>query len=102
MWQLTCLQLSESDSQDRKSSASVTVSTVVSVATPSPVSSTSQASQTLPTTPQPTQPPSASPQPGIETADSKAASPAPENKESTEFVPLFIDHMIESYYLSSY
>lgn len=87
---LTWLQLSESDTQDRKSCAPVTVSSVATnVATQSPVNSMTQVSQPLPTTPQPAQP-SPSPQLGMETIDSKGASPAPENKESTEFVPFFL------------
>jgi len=81
-----CVQLSESDTPDRKPSAVVTVSTVSNVVTPSLVSSASSShlSQPMSATPQPTQPPSVSPQPAMDTVDGKGASPAPENKESTE------------------
>jgi len=79
------VQLSESDSQDRRSASAVSVSTVASSSSPSPAGSSAELSQVQSTTPQPTVP-SVSPQPGLETVDSKGASPAPENKESTELV----------------
>lgn len=89
---MPCLQLSDSNSQERKSSGAVSVSTVVSSATPSPVNSMSEMSQAQPAAPQLTQP-SISPQlqAGVtETVDNMGASPAPESKESIEFVPLFL------------
>ena len=84
---LYCLQLSESDGQDRRSASAVSVSTVASSSSPSPASSSAELSQVQSTTPQPTVP-SVSPQPGIEMVDSKGTSPAPDNKESTELVSL--------------
>lgn len=84
------MQLSESDSQDRKSSPAAAVSTVASTATPSPVSSVAEVSQAqLQPAPQPPQP-SVSPQTAAELLDSKGTSPAPENKESAEFVHFLI------------